>query len=57
MPARGACINARSLTFRTIDHADHALSDESSRLSYAAVLFGWLQEMLIGARPAPRADD
>jgi hypothetical protein len=29
-----------AVTLRAIDHADHALSEESSRLSYAAVLFG-----------------
>lgn len=29
-----------AVTLRAIDHADHALSEESNRLSYAAVLFG-----------------
>lgn len=50
---RQACINASSLTSRVIAHADHALSDERSRRSYAAILVNWLEEMLVRARDTP----
>lgn len=42
----------RSLTYRVIDGADHALSDESCRKSYSSVLTGWATEMILGARTA-----
>lgn len=42
--------NARSLTYRSIDGADHALSDERSQRTYDALLSGWLTEMILGAR-------
>lgn len=55
---RQACIHACSLTSRTILRADHALSDESSRASYAAIVLNWLEEMLKGARNnSPRSGD
>jgi dienelactone hydrolase len=47
---RRACVNALSLTFRTISQADHALSDPHSRSSYATILRRWLEEMVMGAR-------
>ena len=52
---RQACINASSLTSRTIARADHALSDKSSRRSYVSILPNWLEEMLMGARGNPRS--
>lgn len=52
---RQACVNACSLTFRRIAHADHALTDERSRRSYAAILLNWLGEMISGARDDPHA--
>jgi dienelactone hydrolase len=54
---RQACLDARSLTSRTIAQADHALSDERSRQSYATILLGWFGEMLEGARRHAPADD
>jgi uncharacterized protein len=47
---RLACMNALSLTFRTISQADHALTDPRSRSSYATILKRWLDEMVTGAR-------
>jgi dienelactone hydrolase len=54
---RQACVNACSLTSRTIAQADHALSDESSRHSYATIVLGWFEEMLEGARQHARTED
>jgi dienelactone hydrolase len=47
---RRACIDASSLTCRTLPQADHALTDERSRSSYASILVHWLDEMMLGAR-------
>ena len=47
---RNACIDALSVTYRKILHADHALSDERSRSSYISILVHWLEEMMLGAR-------
>jgi pimeloyl-ACP methyl ester carboxylesterase len=47
---RRAFSNAHSLTYRMIDGADHALSVESCRKAYSAVLTSWTTEMIIGAR-------
>jgi len=41
---------ARSLTYRVIDGADHALSDERSRRAYTQLLCAWMREMVPGAR-------
>jgi dienelactone hydrolase len=41
---------ARSLTYRRIEGADHGLSDRGSQEAYAALLVGWLTEMVLGAR-------
>jgi pimeloyl-ACP methyl ester carboxylesterase len=47
---REACTKARSLTFRTIENADHGLSDERWQHAYTSVLVNWLTEMVLGAR-------
>jgi len=52
----------RSVTYRVISDADHALSQESWRQSYGMLLVSWITEMTMGARgtngparPAPRS--
>ena len=56
---REACISARSLTYRAIAGADHALSGDVAQRGYTGVLVAWLTEMVFGARvddaapPAP----
>ena len=40
----------RSLTFRMLAGANHALSDQASQDAYTAVLTKWLSEMLVGER-------
>lgn len=47
---RAACGNAHSMTFRIIDGADHALSDEADRRAYTSILVNWITEMVLGAR-------
>jgi uncharacterized protein len=47
---RDACSNARSLTYRIIDGADHGLSEEPVQRAYTALLVNWLTEMVFGAR-------
>jgi pimeloyl-ACP methyl ester carboxylesterase len=47
---RYAFSNVHSLTYRLIDGADHALSDESCRQAYSAALSAWTTEMIVGAR-------
>jgi uncharacterized protein len=44
--------HAHSLTYRVIDGADHALTDERCRESYSSILGGWATEMIRGARTA-----
>ncbi|GLK82711.1 alpha/beta hydrolase family protein [Ancylobacter defluvii] len=41
---------ARSMTYRVIQGADHALSEKETRAAYSAVLLGWIREMVLGAR-------
>jgi len=41
---------ARSLTYRVIAGADHALSDARSRQAYTSLLVRWVKEMVLGAR-------
>jgi len=41
---------ARSVTYRVIEDADHALSDKSSLHAYNALLLRWFSEMVFGAR-------
>lgn len=43
-------ITARSVTYRVIWGADHALSDPESRRSYDQLLSHWLREMIFDAR-------
>lgn len=45
-----AFISAKSLTYRVIEGADHALSDERSREAYDSLLIDWVEEMVLGAR-------
>jgi pimeloyl-ACP methyl ester carboxylesterase len=47
---RRAFSNVRSLTYRMIGGADHALSDETCRNAYGSLLTGWITEMILGAR-------
>ncbi|CAA0096485.1 Uncharacterised protein [Starkeya nomas] len=41
---------ARSLTYRVVAGADHALSEKEWRDAYSALLIGWIREMVLGAR-------
>lgn len=47
---REACTQARSLTYRVIHGADHALSKEPWQRAYTSLLVSWLTEMMFGAR-------
>jgi len=49
---RTAFQNARSLTFRVIEGADHALSDESWQQAYTALLTNWTKDLILAARKA-----
>jgi dienelactone hydrolase len=42
--------NARSLTHRCLQGADHELSEERGQRAYEALLSQWLTEMILGAR-------
>jgi pimeloyl-ACP methyl ester carboxylesterase len=44
-----ACTHVRSLTYRAIEGADHALSEERWRRAYTTILVNWLTEVLPGA--------
>jgi uncharacterized protein len=50
---REAYEHAHSLTYRVIEGADHALSEESAQKAYTSLLVNWLTEMLVGARQEP----
>jgi hypothetical protein len=53
-----ALTGVRSLTYRVIDGADHALSQQPWQQFYASLLLGWINEMVIAARedgPAPES--
>jgi len=52
---REASVNARSLTYRVIPGADHALTGEACQRAYTSILITWLNEMVFGARPAEPA--
>src|SRR5215831_8940640 len=56
---REACVSARSLTYRAIPGADHALTGDTFQRAYTNVLVTWLTEIVLGARaaepPAPQA--
>lgn len=41
-----ACSQARSLTYRVLDGADHALSEVASQHAYTSLLVEWFEEML-----------
>ncbi len=42
--------HARSMTYRVITDADHALSEVAHRQAYTALLVDWIREMVLGAR-------
>ena len=46
----GAFRRARSLTYRVVTGADHALSEEAHRRDYTCLLVRWVTEMVLGAR-------
>lgn len=45
-----ACKDAKSLTYRRLDGADHGLTQEAAQAAYSALLVQWLGEMIGGAR-------
>ena len=45
-----AFVKAKSVTYRVVTGADHALSSEESRQAYNQLLSLWLREMIFGAR-------
>lgn len=47
---KAACVNARSLTYRVIVGADHALSEKAWQQTYTSVLVDWVGEMVFSAR-------
>lgn len=47
---RAACTHARSLTYRCLREADHALSDPASQQEYTRGLVQWFSEMFADAR-------
>jgi fermentation-respiration switch protein FrsA (DUF1100 family) len=48
-----ACAHANSLTYRVIEGADHALSQEPWQGAYTAILVEWLANCLAGASRSP----
>ena len=46
----GAFKHVKSVTYRCISGADHALSSEQSRQAYGMLLVSWMTEMTLGAR-------
>ncbi len=50
MNYRAAFVKAHSLTHRTLDGADHALTGELSQRAYNSMLLNWATEMIFGAR-------
>ena len=51
---RTAFGKAHSMTYRVIDGADHALSEEACRHAYTSLLINWATEMVLGARGGAR---
>jgi pimeloyl-ACP methyl ester carboxylesterase len=45
-----AFISARSISYRVIEGADHALSSPDSLEAYQVILHQWMREMIYGAR-------
>jgi hypothetical protein len=50
---RTAFVQARSLTFRVIEAADHALSDTQLQSQYTFLLTSWVTEVIFKARGTP----
>lgn len=50
---RKAAKEARSLTYRVIEGADHGLTQERDQLAYTLLLLKWLKEMIFSARKSP----
>jgi uncharacterized protein len=50
-----AFTNARSLTYRVIEGADHGLTQERWKQTYTDLLVTWLKQMTASARGAPSA--
>ena len=50
---REACVSAKSLTYRAIPGADHALTGESCQSAYTNLLVSWLTEIVFGTRATP----
>jgi len=48
----GAFKHVKSVTYRCISDADHALSTEESRQAYGMLLVSWMTEMTLGAKAA-----
>lgn len=46
----GSFRKARSLTYRKLKGADHALSNDRDRAAYNKILNGWVTNMVLGAR-------
>jgi len=49
---RTAYQSTRSLTFRMIERADHAISGESWQQAYTALLTNWTKDLILAARKA-----
>jgi uncharacterized protein len=50
---KAAFQQARSLTYRIIDGADHGLTTDAMQQAYTTILVNWASEMLTGARKGP----
>lgn len=53
----GAFRRARSMTYRVIEGADHALTSVAHRRAYSTLLTHWTSEMVLGARRRPVQDE
>ncbi|MDP8993588.1 MAG: alpha/beta fold hydrolase [Pseudomonadota bacterium] len=51
----GAFRNVRSLTYRLMEGADHALTEPACQKLYNAMLTNWVTEMVLGAREGQQA--
>jgi pimeloyl-ACP methyl ester carboxylesterase len=54
---REACIQARSLTYRVIQGADHGLSEEPWQRAYTSLLVSWVVEIVLGEREGEPAKE
>jgi dipeptidyl aminopeptidase/acylaminoacyl peptidase len=45
-----ACAGARSLTYRVVTDADHALTEKEWQRTYTSLLVNWMNEMVLSAR-------